>query len=83
MKIDGIYYELDSRTLTASVTEVYSGNTNYAGNISIPENIIYDEKKYSVTSIGGYAFWYCTDLTSITIPNSVTSIGERAFEDCI
>lgn len=82
VKIDGIYYELDSRTLTASVTEVYSGNTNYAGNISIPENIIYDEKKYSVTSIGGYAFWYCTDLTSITIPNSVTSIGERAFLNC-
>jgi hypothetical protein len=30
----------------------------------------------SVTSIGGFAFSYCTSLTSITIPNSVTSIGD-------
>jgi hypothetical protein len=37
----------------------------------------------SVTSIGGYAFVYCTSLTNITIPNSVTNIGAEAFCDCI
>ena len=36
----------------------------------------------SVTSIGAYAFAYCSSLTSINIPNSVTSIGEWAFFDC-
>ena len=36
----------------------------------------------SVTSIGGYAFYYCTGLTSITIGNSVTSIGNYAFYEC-
>lgn len=31
------------------------------------------EKRFSVTSIGNYAFSYCLSLTSVEIPNSVTS----------
>lgn len=36
----------------------------------------------SVSSIGKYAFYNCTGLTSVTIPASVTSIGTSAFEGC-
>ena len=35
--------------------------------------------KDGVTSIGSSAFCLCTGLTSIEIPNSVTSIGVQAF----
>ena len=35
-----------------------------------------------VTSIGGFAFYDCTSLTSVTIPNGVTSIGDSAFSYC-
>ena len=35
------------------------------------------------TTIGEYAFYNCTGLTDITIPNSVTSIGGGAFYGCI
>ncbi len=36
----------------------------------------------SVTSLSIWAFWGCSGLRSIEIPNSVTSIGEWAFSGC-
>ena len=35
-----------------------------------------------VTSIGDYAFVYCSSLTEVTIPEGVTSIGVGAFGVC-
>ncbi|MDR3268782.1 MAG: leucine-rich repeat domain-containing protein [Tannerella sp.] len=35
-----------------------------------------------MTSIGLGAFYKCSSLTSITIPNSVTNIGEHPFSGC-
>jgi len=34
------------------------------------------------TSLGDYAFSTCTNLTSVTIPNSITRIAQYAFMDC-
>ena len=48
------------------------------GAITIPSKI--DGKP--VTSIGDGAFYNCTSLTSITIPNSITSIGKNSFITC-
>ncbi len=36
----------------------------------------------SVTSIGSYAFSYCSSLASVTIGNSVARIGDSAFFKC-
>ena len=35
-----------------------------------------------LTTIGNEAFYFCTSLTSVTIPDSVTTIGWYAFENC-
>ena len=37
----------------------------------------------SVTTIGDYAFWSCTSLTSVTFGSEVASIGASAFYGCI
>ncbi len=76
--IDGIYYNLNQNNKTASVTSGWRGT----GHVTIPASITYYNKEYSVTSIGNSAFFYCSGLTSITLPSSVTSIGVSAFRDC-
>lgn len=40
-------------------------------------------KGKSVTSIGNRAFMECSELTSVTIPDSVTNIGKNAFFRCV
>ena len=62
--------------------EIDGNNTlcGYVGNateISLPDN--YKGENYV---LGEEAFYDCDSLTSVTIPNSVTSIGESAFSGC-
>ena len=81
----GIYYKITSSSAPYTVAVTYRGTSyseymdEYTGSVTIPDKVTYNGKTYSVTSIGDYAFWYCSGLTSITIPNSVTSHRQFAF----
>ena len=61
---------------------VFDCDESKSGNLIIPSTISYNGTTYSVTSIGDRAFYYCSGLTSVTIPNGVTSIGNYAFYEC-
>lgn len=54
----------------------------YEGNIVIPSTVQYNGCEYSVKSIGQYAFYGCQSLTSITIPEGVTSLEHMCFAQC-
>ena len=76
VEIDGINYELNGETKQATVV---SKSDKYSGDVVIPESVEYGGATYSVTSIVDNAFSGCSGLTSVTIPNSVTSIGGGGF----
>ena len=75
--VNGIKYQ----TTSSNTVEVIQNH--YSGDIVIPENVEWNSIIYSVTSIGEDAFSGRSGLTSVTIPNSVTLIGEYAFYACI
>jgi len=68
--------QFDYSTNDDSITITDYTSTNDA--VVIPDLI----NGYAVVSIGNDAFADCTNLASITIPNSVTNIGRAAFYDC-
>ncbi len=80
-----IYYNItSSNNKTAAVT--YGGTSYdsalYSGVVVVPQFVTYNGDTYTVTSIGIGAFYKCSGLTEVTIPNSVITIGEEAFERC-
>ena len=74
---NGIYYHLKSDG-SLEVTGLASWTTL----ADIPSSIIVNGTKYRVTSIGAYAFKGRSDITYLSIPYSIKSIGEYAFMDC-
>lgn len=66
-------YTVETSGTTCTITG-YSGS----GDITIPDTL----GAYTVTAIGNEAFYGCNGLTSVTIPESVTSIGVGPFCCC-
>ena len=85
--IDGIYYSIladknNEVKVTFRGSSYNSYNNEYSGSVTIPATITYNGTTYSVTMIDQAAFYKCSSLTSVTIPNSITFIGGSAFESC-
>ena len=69
-------------TLNNDGTATVSGCDRTVTSIKIPSNVESNGQTYTVTSIGNSAFAN-RYITSVDIPDSVTSIGYGAFSECI
>ena len=56
-----------------------SGSAPWEAHKADIQSVVMEE---GVTTIGGFAFFGCTNMLNVTIPDSVTSIGEEAFSNC-
>ena len=80
-EVDGTNYHATTMN-TASVMANNDEAALYSGDVVIPDSVTYEGMSFAVTGIESNAFDGCFELTSITIPNSVETIGEQAFQGC-
>ena len=77
--IGGLRYLIDSDVKTAMLTANPNGE-KYSGNIVVPEKVkASDGVEYPVTAFAANTFKECKGVKSISIPSSVTSLGEYCF----
>lgn len=93
---DMIYYvKLNDTELAVTYQTRITGGflikieSDYEGDLVIPEKVVYDGTVYTVTQIGERAFCDCSGLTSITLPKSIKrmdclkdSNGNSTFKGC-
>lgn len=91
-------YTFEGQTLTYSVIDettktcmpkegsrsdyVYTPGNNVSGSLIIPQTAMDGQTGYTVVAISQYAFANCGELTSVTLPLTVSNIEEGAFAMC-
>jgi hypothetical protein len=78
--IDGLQYTVT----TGTDVSVNKDGACPTGALTIP-SLVTDTStniEYTVRTIENYAFQNCSGLSSLTLPNSLNSIGESTFENC-
>lgn len=81
-EVDGFYFDVLSFEEATCIISARQNNQHSKGNVTIPATVNYGGRTLKVVIIGAWLFDDCPDLTGVTIPNSVTSIGDRAFSRC-
>lgn len=77
--VDGVRYEVINER--KALVEVAAGIT-YAGDIVIPDTVSNGGKDYCVVSVADEAFICCSELLSVQLPATLTTIGSHAFNWC-
>lgn len=84
-----LYYNINADGASVTVTyPCHDGQYNYyygydmpQGDLVIPESVEFQNTSYVVTNVGAYAFYGCWAVGAVTFPNTLVTIGARAFMD--
>lgn len=90
--VNGIYYTITSisnATVSADLQKAYYlGEADDRTEINVPENIVYEGRKYTVNEIVGFDYYnpfintynpIIRTVNKINIPNTVTKLNDRAL----
>lgn len=81
-KQNGVIYCWDGQNDHCYVCSKTAENNPCEGKIVIPVEVEYEGHKLNVTKIEDRAFSNCENITSVQIPNSITTIPHGAFAEC-
>ena len=76
--VDSIAYTI----IGENEVEVARRDVKYSGEVIIPATVVNDGVTYQVKGIGSNAFYDCTDLTMVDLPEGITEIATSAFYNC-
>lgn len=77
----GIYYNVISET-EKSISVTSNETDSYTNEVTIPSEVSYNGKTYTVKGVEESAFADCSSLVSVNLPATIETIGESAFSDC-
>ena len=73
------YLILSEEAHTVAVCGTNDSELTY---VDVPEKIVHEGTEYSVTIIAEKAFYSCSKLEQVHLPETLTSIASGAFSDC-
>ncbi len=80
-----LYYEITdvgSVTVSGHRIDTADATTVYTGTLAIPDTVTHDGVSYAVTAVGDSAFFSQTEITSLSLPPTLRTIGAYAFHYC-
>jgi len=78
-EVNGLYYEITGDGAVSLIAP--PDGTLYSGSVDIPETAVFMDATYAVTGIGSGAFDGCTELTAVSLKESIRTIGNNAFQN--
>ena len=70
-------------TVDSSDCNPWYGHTQPQGAIVVPDSVMFNGEYYPVTALADRVFYYCSNIQSLVLPQSLTIIGKLSICECL